>query len=369
MLGICLGICFATGLLSHYQYHPWSWLPLPASPVWGYRVTQGTHVVTGIACIPLLLVKLWSVYPNLFRWPPVRSLKNGLERLSVFVLVGSSLLQLATGFLNVLAWYPWPWHFVRVHHYLGYVVVGSILLHVAVKLPDIVYGVRARVADADVLTETPWSENPASHSNAGLVPPPRTPGITRRGLLTASGAGVGLVVATTVGQTLTPLRPLGLLAPRDPGKGPQGVPVNRTALQAGVVDLVRAGSWSLDVLGARPYRLGLEEVEDLAEHEASLPIACVEGWSVGAEWRGARLLDIVRRAGGDEGSRVRLVSMQTRGAFRSSVVEGPQLSRSLLATHINGERLNIDHGYPLRLIAPNRAGVLNTKWLTTIEVG
>ena len=62
-------ICFVTGLLSHYQYHPWSWLPEPASPVWLYRVTQGIHVATGIACIPLILVKLWSVYPNLFRWP------------------------------------------------------------------------------------------------------------------------------------------------------------------------------------------------------------------------------------------------------------------------------------------------------------
>ena len=31
-------------------------------------------------------------------------------------------------------------------------------------------------------------------------------------------------------------------------------------------------------------------------------------------------------------------------------------------------RLDIDHGYPLRLIAPDRAGVLNTKWLTPVEI-
>jgi DMSO/TMAO reductase YedYZ molybdopterin-dependent catalytic subunit len=47
---------------------------------------------------------------------------------------------------------------------------------------------------------------------------------------------------------------------------------------------------------------------------------------------------------------------------------GPQLAKALLATHLNGERLNLDHGYPLRLISPNRPGVLNTKWLTRIEV-
>ena len=76
----------------------------------------------------------------------------------------------------------------------------------------------------------------------------------------------------------------------------------------------------------------------------------------------------MRRVGGDTGSRVHVVSLQTRGAFGSSTVEGPQLAHALLATHLNGARLDIDHGYPLRLIAPNRAGVLNTKWLTRIVV-
>ncbi len=369
VLGIMLGICFVTGLASHYQYHPWSWLPEPASPVGLYRVTQGLHVLTGIACIPLILVKLWSVYPNLFRWPTVRSAGHAVERLSVFVLVSSTLLQLATGFMNILGWYAWPWSFVRVHHYLGYVVIGSVLLHVAVKLPDIAYGLRTRVADGDVLTETPWSDNPQAHSNAGPdTKPPPTPAISRRGLLAATGAGVGLVVVTTAGQTLTPLRALGLLAARDPGKGPQGVPVNRTAMQAGVIEAARAPDWTLEVVGPQPYRIGLAELEQMDLSEASLPITCVEGWSVGASWRGIRLLDVVRRAGGDAGSRVRVVSLQTFGAYGGSTVEGPQVAHALLATHLNGERLNIDHGFPLRLIAPNRAGVLNTKWLTKIVV-
>jgi hypothetical protein len=51
-------------LLSHYQYEPGSWLPEPAKPIWGYRLTQGIHVATGIATIPLLLFKLWTVYPT-----------------------------------------------------------------------------------------------------------------------------------------------------------------------------------------------------------------------------------------------------------------------------------------------------------------
>ena len=221
-LGIALGVCFVTGLLSHYQYEPWSWLPEPASPVWGYRLTQGLHVITGIASIPLLLVKLWSVYPNLFRWPPARSVKHAVERLSVFVLVSTALVQLVTGLFNVLNWYPWPWDYIQVHRFLAYVLIGSVLLHIAVKLPDIKYGLDVKVADGDVLTEVPWSENPDAHSNAGPKPPPPTPALTRRGLLTASGAGIGIVVATTVGQTLTPLEPIGLLAIRQPSRGRRG---------------------------------------------------------------------------------------------------------------------------------------------------
>ena len=123
---------------------------------------------------PLVLVKLWSVYPNRFRWPPFRSVKQVVERLTVALLVSSTLVQLFTGFFNVLGWYPFRWDFLSVHYYLAYVVVGSVLLHIAVKLPDIVYGLQTKVADGDVLTEVPWNENPESHSIAGPLPPPVT---------------------------------------------------------------------------------------------------------------------------------------------------------------------------------------------------
>ena len=368
VLGIALSICFVTGLLSHYQYHPWSWLPEPASPVWGYRFTQGLHIATGTASIPLLLVKLWSVYPNLFRWPPARSIKHAAERASIAILVSSALLQLFTGFANALNWYPWPWSFVSVHRFLAYVLIGSLLLHIAVKLPDIKYGLQTKVADGDVLTEIPWSENPNAHSNAGQVPPPAPSGLSRRGVLVTTGAGITIVVFTSVGQTVTPLAPFGLLAIRQQRKGPQRVPVNKTAAQAGVLMLATAPSWKLQVTGPKPFSMTLAEVEAMQAHQAQFPISCVEGWSVGAHWQGIRLLDVVRMAGGNADSRVLVHSLQPRGSYNHSVVDGPQVSHALLATHLNGERLDIDHGYPLRLIAPNRAGVLNTKWLSMVEV-
>jgi hypothetical protein len=367
VLGVAIAILFVTGLLSHYQYEPWRWLPVPAKPVWGYRLTQGIHVATGTATIPLLLFKLWSVYPNQFRFPPVRSIRHGIARATVAILVATALVQMTTGFLNVLNWYPFAWFFPPVHRFLGYVLVGSVLLHIGVKLPDIAYGLKARVPEADVLTEIPWDENPASHSNAGTLPDPPTPGISRRGMLASAGAGVGVLVITSVGQTVTPLEPLGLLAARQWTKGPQGVPVNRTAEQAQVMAAATAPDWVLEVVGPRPYALTLAELESRAVHQARLPISCVEGWSVGATWRGLPLLEIVQQAGGTADSRVQVLSIESVG-YNHSFVEGPQLAAALLATHLNGERLDVDHGYPVRLIAPDRPGVLNTKWLARIEV-
>ncbi len=52
------------------------------------------------------------------------------------------------------------------------------------------------------------------------------------------------------------------------------------------------------------------------------------------------------------------------GAFPAEVRRS---SLVLLALRLNGENLHIDHGYPVRLIAPNRPGVMQTKWLRQVE--
>ena len=121
------------------------------------------------------------------------------------------LVQLVTGFFYVLGWYPFGWDFLSVHYRLAFVVVGSVLLHIAIKLPDIVYGLLTKIPKGDVLTEVTWHENPESHNNARPLLPPVIPGLSRRGVLTAAGIGIGTAVATSVGQALTPLESNGLM--------------------------------------------------------------------------------------------------------------------------------------------------------------
>jgi DMSO/TMAO reductase YedYZ molybdopterin-dependent catalytic subunit len=101
-----------------------------------------------------------------------------------------------------------------------------------------------------------------------------------------------------------------------------------------------------------------------------LPITCVEGWSADAVWSGVRVRDLVAAVGGGASATVRVESLQSRGRYRTSELP-PTFVRdplTLLALRLGGERLHLDHGYPCRLIAPNRPGVLQTKWVSRIVV-
>ncbi|UIJ36089.1 molybdopterin-dependent oxidoreductase [Allobranchiibius sp. GilTou73] len=346
-VGIAFGICFVTGVISHYQSHPWMWLPPPATPAGGYRFTQGLHVITGFASIPLLLAKLWSVQNKLAQWPPVSSVLHALERASVAVLIAGALVQLTTGMLNVLQYYPFKWPFASVHYALGWVVIGALLLHIAVKLPIIRRGLSTKL-DGPMVDEH---------------------GLTRRGAVTGVGIGAGIVGLTTVGQVVGPLAKVALLAPRRPDRAPQqDLPVNRTAAAAGVRKTAVSADYRLTVRGGTGTRtLTLQQIEAMPAQTRDLSIACVEGWSRRATWTGPSLLDIVAMVGGTADSIVTVSSLEKHGFSRSTITAG-QLKEALLATHLHGERLTLDHGYPLRLIAPDRKGELQTKWVDTVVV-
>lgn len=349
-LGVALAaaftICFLTGVLSHLIQHPPGWFWWPSRPVQLYRVTQGLHVATGLASVPLLGVKLWSVYPRLFTWPPVPAdPARAIERLGIAALVGGSLFQVVSGILNVARWYaPMPFFFTAAHYWVAWLTIGGLLAHVGVKLPVI----------REALTRT--------------VEPGT--GFDRRALLGAAGAAAGLITLATVGQTVRPLAPVALLAPRRPTTGPQGVPVNKTAGGAGVRDAALDPGYALTVEGpAGRVRLTLAELQALPQHTAVLPITCVEGWSATATWTGVRLRDLAVLVTGDARDAT-VESLEAGGRYRTSAVAGPHLRDplTLIALRLNGEPLHLDHGYPARLIAPNRPGVMQTKWVGRIIV-
>jgi hypothetical protein len=138
LLATAFVICFLTGLYSHFLQQPLPWMVFPTWPANLYAITQGVHVTVGIGIFPLLFAKLWVVYPRLFSWPPFDSVLTLLERASIAVLVASALLEPVIGLINSYQWYPWAFSFRSAHYGLAWVIVGSIAVHVAVKLPVIV---------------------------------------------------------------------------------------------------------------------------------------------------------------------------------------------------------------------------------------
>jgi DMSO/TMAO reductase YedYZ molybdopterin-dependent catalytic subunit len=363
LLAAAFGICFLTGVLSHLIQHPPGWFTWPARPVWLYRVTQGVHVTTGLATVPLLGAKLWSVYPRLFRRPPLRGVADAADRAAVGLLVATALFEIVTGVLNVSLWYaPMPFFFPAAHHWAGWLVVGALLVHVGVRLPTIRAALARRAAPAD--GAAPPAGLPAAAA--------RRAALGRRQLLGGVAAASGLVVAATVGQTVPALAPLSPLAPRRPGTGPQGLPVNRSARAAGVTAAEVGPAYRLDLRGPGGRRaLDLAGLAALPQHTAALPIACVEGWSATGRWTGVRLRDLAALVGADpNGAEALVESLQRAGRYRAAVVPPVHLRdpSTLLALLLDGEPLHLDHGFPVRLIAPNRPGVLQTKWVGRITV-
>jgi len=331
-------------------------------------VNQGVHVVTGLATVPLLLAKLFAVYPNLLAWPPVRGLVHGLERASVGVLVAAALFQVSTGVMNIYQWYPWGFGFPAVHWAMAWVAIGALLVHVAVQLPAVRRGLSRTSPDAGDGQGTAAQDDVVPHGE-------HTEGDgaarTRRGFLLGTGLTVAAMTIATAGQTVTPLRPLSVLAPRRTDVGPQGLPVNRSAAQANVTQSAVDPAWALELVGPGGTTL-LDRAALLAmpQHSAVLPIACVEGWSASALWSGVRVADLVALAGGSAASSVAVTSLQERGTYRASELPAVYVrdADTMLALRLRGEDLHIEHGFPARIMAPNRPGVLQTKWVARMEV-
>jgi DMSO/TMAO reductase YedYZ molybdopterin-dependent catalytic subunit len=372
-LGGCLVTCFVTGLISHYQQHPVAWLPLGSDPAWGYRVTQGLHVVTGTAMLPLLLAKLYAAYPRLFT-RPVRSIAFALEKLGIAVLIAATAFQLITGLTNVAQWYPWGFGFTGAHQAVAWLAFGGLAVHVAVSLPVIRTALTAPLADADQdapLADADQDTDQDAASDVAGVEYTDPNGRTRRGFLLAVAAVTGGVTLLTAGQTVYPLRRFALLAPRRPDVGPQGLPVNRTAIAAGVTAELTGPRWRLELIGPDGARaLTRAELAALPQHRVDLPIACVEGWSAQASWTGVRIRDLVRLVGGEPHHTVRVESLEQHGGYQTTTLPAAWADdpRTLLAMQLNGETLELDHGSPARLIAPNRPGVLQTKWIRRLTV-
>ena len=109
-------------------------------------------------------------------------------------------------------------------------------------------------------------------------------------------------------------------------------------------------------------------------HEQITRLVCVEGWSAIAWWAGLRFDDLLRAYPPMSQARwARVESSVNLDAsgnpdpyFVSIDLTTARHPQTLLATHLSGQPLTVEHGAPLRLLVPVKLGLKNVKAVTRI---
>jgi DMSO/TMAO reductase YedYZ molybdopterin-dependent catalytic subunit len=109
-------------------------------------------------------------------------------------------------------------------------------------------------------------------------------------------------------------------------------------------------------------------------HEQITRLVCVEGWSAIAWWAGLRFDDLLRAY--PPASQAKWVRVESSVNLDASGNPNPYYvsidlatarhPQTLLATHLSGQPLTVEHGAPLRLLAPVKLGLKNVKAITKL---
>jgi len=109
-------------------------------------------------------------------------------------------------------------------------------------------------------------------------------------------------------------------------------------------------------------------------HEQITRLVCVEGWSAIAWWSGLRFDDLLHAYPPvSQAKWARIESSVNLGSwgnpdpyFVSLDLATARHPQTLLATHLNGKPLTVEHGAPVRLLVPVKLGLKNIKAITRI---
>src|SRR5207244_1668571 len=142
------------------------------------------------------------------------------------------------------------------------------------------------------------------------------------------------------------------------------------------------GSWWLlpDETRAHQPTPGMRDWTDTLEprlrahHDQVTRLFCVEGWSAIAWWGGLRFADLLQAYPPLPSARwakleslVNLDAASSPDPYYVSIdLPTARHPQTLLATHLSGKMLQVEHGAPLRLLAPMKLGLKNIKAITSI---
>ena len=141
-------------------------------------------------------------------------------------------------------------------------------------------------------------------------------------------------------------------------------------LHAGSVPRTDLATWTFKVFGEVEDELELswEQFSQLPRTEHTQDIHCVTRWTkFDMDFSGVHWRDLAARSHPKPAARYAIAHSE-QGFTANVPVRYLEDEHALLATHANGEPLEPEHGWPLRLVIPGKYFWKSAKWLRGIEL-
>ena len=136
-------------------------------------------------------------------------------------------------------------------------------------------------------------------------------------------------------------------------------------LHAGVTPKVKLADWDFSVEGlvGEPVTWSYQDLLDLPQSERTFDIHCVTKWTkLDTTWRGVAVTEVMSRIQPAPGSSHVLV-LAEQGFTANIPIADFVRPENLLAHTYDGEPLEPDHGWPLRLVVPHLYFWKSVKWV------
>jgi DMSO/TMAO reductase YedYZ molybdopterin-dependent catalytic subunit len=158
----------------------------------------------------------------------------------------------------------------------------------------------------------------------------------------------------------------------DPARLPPGQYLTEKwpVLHAGTVPQTDLSTWDFNVFGEveEPVTLSYDELQALPQTEVKIDIHCVTRWSrFDASFRGVHWRELARVVRPKPSAHFVLAHAE-QGFTANVPLAALEDDEALIAWEADGEPLEPEHGWPLRLVIPSRYFWKSAKWLRGLEL-
>ncbi len=140
-------------------------------------------------------------------------------------------------------------------------------------------------------------------------------------------------------------------------------------LHAGVTPNIDLPTWDLTIDGlvSAPVKLTYDDVLAMPRRQATVDIHCVTKWSkLDTEWEGVAVGDLLETVTIDP-SATHVVISAEHGFTANLPLADFMREPNLFAYRYGGEDLELEHGWPLRLVVPHLYFWKSVKWVRGIR--